>query len=310
MINLFSLYQNLFGTKEISDDNLKKFVQDHLQRMVANNGGGVFTDRITETTLAYTGYFGNITDKDTALAMQQALTLTADTIIAGFKSSVSQKEGLVRSTYGKDSPTYQEFFPHGVTEYTHATKANIETLMNRMATGATAHVADLGVPFKTLFADYKTNYTTARNAQLAQMGHVSTERTETHATRDVIEMQLCKNLHFIGFTFPADADRCMDFFDQSIIRPSQSSDSDGIGRAAGIISDGVSGLPIYNAVVDYTDVAVNSRKSQVDGAYRSANVPVGTHHIKVVHPGHTPFEADINIVDEGDTPLNISLIPE
>jgi hypothetical protein len=309
MINLYSVFQNFFDTKEISDDNLKKFTQDHIQRMTANNGGGTFTALITETTNVYLGYFGNITDTDTALAMQQALTLTVDTIMHNFKASASQKEGLVRSTYGKDSPTYQEFYPHGITEYSNATKANIETLMNRMVVAATAHEVDLGAPFKTLFANYQTNYTTARNAQLGKMAQVSTERTEIHATRDIVEIQLCKNLHFVGYTFPGDPDRCMDFFDQSIIRPSQSSDSDGIGRAAGMIKDGVSGLPIINAVIDFTDVEVSSKKSKELGAYKSANVAIGMHHIKVVHPGHQDFETDINIVDEGDTPLDITLNP-
>jgi hypothetical protein len=287
----------------------KKFTQDHIQRITANNGGGLFTTLLNETVTAYTAYFGNITEEDLAFAVQQSLTMSADNLIKTFKDTTSQKEGIIKATYGKGSPTYQEFFPLGLTEYSNATKANVETLMTRMVSAITVHVADLGLPLKNLFADIKSNYITARNLQLAKIGEVSSEKTQVRSTRDVIEVQLCKNLHFIGYTYPGNADRCMDFFDQSIIRPSQSSDSDGIGRAAGTIIDSVSGLPVVNAVIDYTDVAVSSKKSKELGAYKSANVPVGSHHIKVTHPGHQPFEADINIVDEGDTPLNISLIP-
>lgn len=310
MINLFTIFENIFRSDRVSDDNLKKFSQDHIQRLTANNGGGLFTTLLAEIVAAYTGYFGNITEKDLAFAIQQSLTLTTNNLIQTFKDTVSQKEGIIRGTYGKDSPTYQEFFPFGLSEYHQATKANVETLMIRMVSSATAHEVDLGVPFKILFKGIKDNYIAARAAQLAKIGEVSTERTQTHSTREMVEVQLCKNMHFIGFTFPANPDRCMDFFDQSIIRPSQSSASDGIGRAAGTIVDSVSGLPVPNAIVDYTDVDVNSRRSLADGQYRSSNVPIGMHHLKVVHPGHLPFEADINIVDEGDTPLNITLSPE
>jgi hypothetical protein len=310
MTNFLEIFKNFFDTPKLSDDNLKKFTQDNIQRMTANNGGGTFTQLITDTTVAYTSYFGNITDKDIALALQQALTLTADTLMDNFKASVSQKEGLVKSTYGKDSPTYQEFFPHGLTEYSNATKATIETLMARMVAGATAHEADLGTPFKTLFTDYQTNYTSARNAQLGKMAVVSTERTETHSTRDVVEVQLCKNLHFIGYTFPGDADRCMDFFDQSIIRPSQSSASDGLGRAAGIITNETTGAVIAEVVVDYLNEQTPSKKSKVDGTYRAANIGIGGHTVRFSKPGFVTRDVPIIIGDVGDTPLDITLIPE
>lgn len=310
MINLQTLFVNFFNTDRISDDNLKKFAQDHIQRLTNNNGSGMFTTMLTDTNNAYTSYFGKITDKDLAFAVQQSLTLSADNLMETFKSSVSQKEGLIRSTYGKDSPVYQEFFPLGLSEYGQATKANIETLMTRMVNSATAHIADLGLPFKTLFADIKNNYIAARTAQLAKISQVSTTRTDTHTTRDVIEVQLCKNLHFIGFTFPGNADRCMDFFDQSIIRPSQSSDSDGIGRAVGIITNETTGIVLQDVVVDYADVPTPSKKSKSDGTYRSSNVPIGGHRVRFSKPGFTTLEIPVVIVDAGDTPLNITLRPE
>jgi hypothetical protein len=310
MINLQTLFENFFNTDRISDDNLKKFTQDHIQRLTNNNGSGMFTELLTDTNTAYTTYFGKITDKDLAFAVQQSLTMSADNLMETFKSSVSQKEGIIRGTYGKDSPVYQEFFPLGVSEYSNATKANIETLMTRMVNSSTAHVAELGLPFKTLFTDIKTNYIAARTAQLAKISEVSTDRTDTHTTRDVIETQLCKNLHFIGYSFPGNADRCMDFFDQSIVRPSQSSASDGIGRAAGIITNETTGVVLQDVVIDYADVATPSRKSKSDGTYRSSNVYIGGHRVRFSKPGFTTIEIPVVIVDAGDTPLDITLRPE
>ena len=151
MINLITLFKNHFDTKEISDDNMKKFAEVHLQRLTANNSGGDFTQMITDTTTAYTNYYGSITDEDTKFAVQQGLTVTMNNIMESFKNAVSQKEGLVRGNFGKDSPEYQEFSPLGVTEYRSGTLANIEVLMDRFSKAAAAHVAVLGVPFQTEF---------------------------------------------------------------------------------------------------------------------------------------------------------------
>ena len=104
---------------------------------MGNNGGGEFTTMITDTTTAYTNYFGSITDEDTKFAVQQGLTITMNNAVENFKKAVSQKEGIVRGNFGKDSSQYQEFFPNGVTEYSQATLQNVEMLMQRFVDAAT-----------------------------------------------------------------------------------------------------------------------------------------------------------------------------
>jgi hypothetical protein len=309
MIDLNYFYSNFLDTKNLSDDSIRKFVENHIQRLIANNGSGTFTIILTDTTNKYTLYFGKMSSEDIAFAVQQSLTATVNNIIRDFKADASKQQKLISFHFPEDTPTYQEFYPHGVTEYSNATKANVELLMARMVSACTAHQAVLGPAIVALFTGYQTNYPLARNAQILKIGEVSDDKTETATTRDDVETQLIANMHFIGFTFPGNVTECMKFFDQSIIRPSQSSATDGIGRAAGTIMDSVSGLPVNGAVVDFTDVQVNSRQSHDGGLYRTTNVPIGTHHLKVVHSGHQVFETDISIVDEGDTPLNISLIP-
>jgi hypothetical protein len=310
MFNLRSIFENffLFSRTRISDDNLKKFVEVHIARLTANNTGGDFTTILNDMVAAYTAYFGNITDKDLALAVQQSLTLAADNLIANFKKTVSQKEGTIKSAYGKGSPTYQEFFPHGLTEYSNATKANVETLMSRMVASSTAHVADLTPAFVTLFTNIKSNYITARTLQLAKIADVGIQTTEKHETRATVEIQLCRNIHYIGFFYPGDGDRCMDFFDQSIIRANVDADSDGLGRVAGLITD-TNGTPINDVVVDYPEEDRPSRKSKDGGKYKAVNVNTGPRKVRFTHPLHQVKEVTIMINDEGDTPLDVQLDP-
>ena len=224
-MNMETFFKNHFNTKEISDDNIRKFTEIHLQRMVAKNAGGSFSAMITNTTTAYTNYFGSITNEDTKFALQQGLTITVNNAVENFKKAVSQKEGLVRGFFGKTSLEYQEFFPLGVTEYTKAILANVETLMTRFVTAANGHVGVLGIPFLTEFQDYLNTYKSAREAQLLKIGEVVDSKTGTSFKRDVVENELMKNVHLIGSMFVGDINTCMDFFDQSFVRDS-SSDED------------------------------------------------------------------------------------
>ncbi len=226
MINMETFFKNHFNTNKISDENLRKFAEIHLQRMAAKNGGGAFTTMITDTTTAYTNYFGSITDEDTKFAVQQGLTIATNTAVENFKKAVSQKEGLVRASFGKDAPQYQEFFPLVVTEYSKATLQNVEMLMNRFVTAANKYTVELGAALATEFQGYLTAYTTSRTSQLLKIGEVVDSKTDTSFKRDDVENELMKNVHLIGAMFVGDINTCMDFFDQSFVRDSSNGDDE------------------------------------------------------------------------------------
>jgi hypothetical protein len=175
MMDLRKLFKNHFDTKEISDDTLRKFAEIHLERLSANNGTAQFTAMITATTTAYTAYFGAMTNEDTKFAIQQGLTITMKNIVDKFKKYVSQKEGIIRGNFGKESAAYQEFFPLGVTEYSNANLANIEVLMKRIAAAAERYQADLGANLLTDFEAMLASFQNARQAQLTKIGEVQAQ---------------------------------------------------------------------------------------------------------------------------------------
>lgn len=220
MIRLERFFKNHFDTKEISDNNIRKFTEVHLQRLAAKNGSGDFTQMISDTTDAYNLYFGKINDEDTKFAVQQGLTIAVNNAVEDFKSAVSRRSGLILSAFGKESPTYQEFFPLGLTEYSGATLQNVETLMNRMVTASTKYTAELTAAVSTEFQGYLTTYTAARAAQLLKKGEVTDAKSSTSQNRDVVEVQLMKNLLAIASMYVGDESACNDFFDQSFIRSS------------------------------------------------------------------------------------------
>ena len=110
MIDIKVFFKSHFDTEFISDDNLRKFADIHLQRLTANNPGGIYTAIITDTGIVYLAFFGAIGNEAVKTAVKEGLTVELNIEINKFVKDVSQKEGLVRSLYGTGSGTYQEFF--------------------------------------------------------------------------------------------------------------------------------------------------------------------------------------------------------
>ena len=170
MINFENLFKNLFDNKDISDNKLKAFTQDHIQRLTVNNSDHGFDAILTETKAAYDDYFGSINQKDSSVAARISSTLTFDNILTEFKELIRRHEGLIRSKYGKQSAAYIGFFPAGITEYNKANKRNGETLIIRFANAVSEHQTDLGADLLNSITTLKNSYKTARNSQLDKKG--------------------------------------------------------------------------------------------------------------------------------------------
>jgi len=210
---------NQFDTAKISDDSLKKFSEIAMQRFIANNPGSIYDTMIAAITAAHTDYYGAITDEDVKTAIKEGSTVAMNGSLKLFKETVSQKEGIIRGTYGADSPTYQEFFPHGITEYTKSTLATAETLMDRMVTASTAHVVELTAAFVTLFTNLKTSFLAKRDAQLLLIGEVKGKKSTTMLNRNVLEVVLMKGVLTVAIDNIGNPDVMEIYFDQSFLKP-------------------------------------------------------------------------------------------
>jgi hypothetical protein len=218
MINLKVFFKNHFDTKDISDDHLKQFAEVHLQRLAANNPGGIYSTRITAITTAYTNYFGAISNEDVKFAMQQGLTITMNNAMGDFVHTVQMKEGIIKGTWGKTSAQYQQFFPQGLNEYDQINLSTAELLMNRMVSAATAHAGDLPAGFVALFTGLRTTFLDARTAQLTVMGEVAGLKNTAETNRNDLEIELMIDLLIIGSNNIGHPERLTTYFNQSIIR--------------------------------------------------------------------------------------------
>lgn len=220
MINLRVFPKNHFDTKEISDDNIDLFTQDHIERLKANNPDGKWDAIIAATEAAHQIYFTAKSEERHSTAVKEGATVTVENLATQFKALVSQKEGIIRGTWGKDSAIYQEFYPQGVTQYTNATYGNIKDLMDSYVQACTDHEAELPANFKETFTKLRDDFALARSAQLNKMGDVSGDKLATAEKRDVLEIQLMKNVLAIAADNVGNPDIIEVYFRQHYIRSS------------------------------------------------------------------------------------------
>lgn len=210
---------------EVGVEKFRKFFEKHIQLTIAKNTGGEYTPIITDSNTKYSQFYDSYLLEDTSSVIQQGMTITVDNIIAEFKSKVKQQEGLIRSHFNVDTAEYQEFFPHGITEYTGAIKEDVLTLMERMVNRGTAYLLQLGQPFVDLFTDILSRYSAARTAQLQKIGTTKDLDTQTDQFQIEGADQLFHNLLFIADNFRNQPDMVRDFFDESIVAPSSGDDA-------------------------------------------------------------------------------------
>jgi hypothetical protein len=217
MITIDRFFENQFDDKNISRQALRKFAEDHLQRLAVQNTNNLYDDLLNNTETAYESYFGALTDRDTSFALQQSRTKSMNNVVGNFQATLRLREGLVSNYFPKDTPEYQEFFPANLDEYNRATLLNAETLMSRIVTAFTAHTATFGANTVTEFTNFLTQFKAARGTQLLQKGKVSDASENTEATRTILEIQLTTNVLSIALKNIGKPQAAASFFDQSIL---------------------------------------------------------------------------------------------
>ena len=223
MLNLNTLYKNHFGSRKISDDKLRKFAEINLERLKANNGGGELDQLIADTTAALQMYEAAITDEDVKYAKQQGLTIKVKNILKDFKELISRGEGIIRGQFGKKVAEYQEFFPYQKDEYWQCSLKNADLLMDRFLKAAEKYAPQIGDDLKNKLQAMLTDFKSAREEQLLKKAEVTDGKTTTSKRRKELEIQLMKNLYYIGYLYPGNIDKCNNFFDQSFLRKKRKS---------------------------------------------------------------------------------------
>ena len=219
MLNPEKLIVDLFDDKNLSDSNLRAFSDDMLQRLSlpVNNPGGIYSQLITDTSTKYTAFFGQMTNTATKKAISEGLTVTMDTTRGQMITYISDLEGLVSFKFKNTPATYQEFYPQGMTEYHHATLAQLPMLVQRYQNAAVAHLSASN-PTEVNDLNILINaFTAARTAQTTVFAEVETLRSGKLADRKLLTLQLTTNMLTIALNNLENPDNYNNYYNPSYL---------------------------------------------------------------------------------------------
>jgi hypothetical protein len=217
MIELIKYFRVLFLSHKLSTERLKNFTEDHIQRLTANNPGGIFTSILTAITTAYNNYFGDMSSKSLNQAVQEGKTKAMNESREALIKQLSDNEKLIAYTYKDNKPAYEEFYPLGITEYRTASLSALETISGRYKEVLTAHAADFTPAFISAYNTVQATFVANRAAQQTAFGNVAAERSDLTATRTALATQLTTNLLTIALQYVGDETKADEYFNQSIL---------------------------------------------------------------------------------------------
>lgn len=219
MLSPDKLFGNLFNEEAITPVRLANFAQDALNKLTAaaNPDFSFIISKLTAPLAALQTQLGSV---DTSLTQQRGATLTNNQVLADFVDMMRTQEGVIANAVGGfKSPGYLQFYPHGLSEYSKATKPQMPVLVNRVKAAATSFATQLGEPLATSLQSFATAWENSRNEQQQQMGTVGDNRTERTTAEINVQLALVFAVHNVGAIFPGNVGQCSSYFDFSLLYP-------------------------------------------------------------------------------------------
>ncbi|MCG3164536.1 MAG: hypothetical protein POELPBGB_00290 [Bacteroidia bacterium] len=210
--------KNPFANPEISEANLDKIVDTHINRLINNNQGGTYTQMINDTPPLFQAWRTAISTEAIEKALREGRTISVNDAVKIIKAYISRKRGVIKDIFAEGTPGYELLYPNGAMEYSDATLGNLRTLTERWIASANASgspvIAAMG-PELQLFLDA---FITARTNQLQSAGEVIEKDSDSDIARAALVKQVYKNLLGLLIIHIDDVNRVIDFFDLSITK--------------------------------------------------------------------------------------------
>lgn len=212
------LFSNYLDTNKTTPQRLYDCGMYTLALLIDRNTDGAYDQVITDLTAALTALNNDISGVDTGLTIQFGKTQTNDEVQESFKFTMSDKEGVIADKLGgRGTEAYILFYPHGITEYTSATKTNMPKLTKRVNEAATTHATALGTVLKTLLQGFQASWISSRGVQTTQFGRVGNSRTGRNKNETAVQVELMGTIDFLKYTFRNDLPTADSYFKFSLL---------------------------------------------------------------------------------------------
>jgi len=250
MINLKRLFKNLLDDEKISIGELTNFSSDGIERLRANNPGGIFTTILTDTEAKHDAFEDAQGSLDTDQAEREGRTIDMNIVMAAFTKKVRQVEGLISWTYKEKPGIYEEFYPLGLTEYNRMTVEGAEMLITRFVKAVNKHNADLPVSVVTDFNKVLKDVENSRKEQLKEKGEVGGSADAVRTTKRELGIQWTYNVFTIAREFIDQPQKADVYINQKLL-------NDAAGQPFELSSGSVDGNSI--AVIEFDSELVDNK---------------------------------------------------
>jgi hypothetical protein len=218
MINLARYFENPFDTPKVSLASLLAFTTDHLQRMLANNPGGVFTARITGTTAALNAINSSAVDDSTKLGVRKARKQSKRAFRKALPERLAKIQAQVVAKFGGKSPVIAQCFPSGREGVKRAPDDTLEAHLSTLVTGVTAHAAALEPEALTEAEALRTDWRSVYSASESSSGVKASAEQAKRAARALLQRELFLNLLALATQFPCQPEQLGLYMQQSLLR--------------------------------------------------------------------------------------------
>lgn len=237
MIALTRFAGSPFDDPNISLANLEAFATDHLERLSANNPGGVFTERITETTTALSAFDDAHTSDVIALGRRKAQKLAKNHFRHTLAFEVGKIMGAVIARYGDGTPEVVECVPHGRRIFTICRDDEVDSHLHTLVKGVTAHEADLDEALTAKAENLRDHWLAIYAASEASTGAKTATEQEKRDARESLQWILYVNLQAITRQYPRQPKKVALYMQQYLLGlPASDPDPDDGGGGGGMSS--------------------------------------------------------------------------
>jgi hypothetical protein len=264
MINLKKFFESPFEKLYLGKDKLYKFYDDHVSRLKAAVANGEpFNALLIASLVLLANLKKSLGGHASKLAQKEMLTMTVDNVVELFKKTVRLHEASILVKFPKEHPVYQEFFPHGKSEYTSATKASIGKLMLQIINAIENHKTDLGQPLLDEFTGLQTLYDNSRDEQIQKKEDTETERANWDTNLAAMEDQAFQNLLSIALIHRNHPEKIKMFFDQSllVLKKHNKEDEEILPYILSVLANTTKAANISFSVDDSLEITNNGEKS-------------------------------------------------
>lgn len=217
MIDLHRFLTNPFNDPGISMAELLAFTTDHLERLKANNPGGLYAARITATTAALLGVGDAFTDDETKLALRKARKQAKNACRDSLPKAVGKIAVQIEAEFGEGSVEFTECFPHGRKIFSDCPDDTLATHLQTLITGVTAHQAQLGAQVVTDATALLTGWNAVYIVSESSTGAKTTTQAAKADARAALQLELFKNLLTLALNFPRSPEALDTYMQQSLL---------------------------------------------------------------------------------------------